>query len=326
VNLFQNDAIVIDNINDLDSVVEQLLTKSPEEIEKLGFLLKNNPEFVIQFRGERFDDGYVPYEMLRAITDIQKKIDSYFEGFLSTNSNYHAMKPQKIKVKFEKGCVIADIITALPKEAVTNFLSSINGAQITFSTIFFITAFFSNKAYQNHLQQKSEELKVKLVANKESNLMNIQEQTLNLALQAIDALQENQQMEKAKNNMMKSIIKNAEKGDTIEFKNTLDSRVFTIEDKDEFKLEKEPIEKYITIEEYFNIRSISEHKVSPIVEIYNGTYNKMKAETKFTEYEIIELAKAINEHRSLRFKIKALERDGTIVSAEIYELIGVQYA
>ena len=74
MNLFQNKTVVIEDIKDIDFIISQLLTMSQEEIEELDFALDNLPEFVIKFKGERYDDGYLPYEMLKAITDIQNMI------------------------------------------------------------------------------------------------------------------------------------------------------------------------------------------------------------------------------------------------------------
>lgn len=330
MNLFQNQSVIIHDIKDIDNLIEQLLVLPTEEIEKLEFLLDKTPEFIIQFRGERYDDGYLPYEMLKGITEIQTKIDNYFESFINSNLKDHngkpldiKLKPERIKVKFEKGCVIADIITALPKEAVTAFLSSINGTQITFSTFFFILAFYSNKSYQKFLDNEKEKLQIKLKSNENQEQVNLQKQTLELALKAIETLQQNKDMEKAKNTIPQSLLKHAKNDESIEFKTSIEQTKFSNKNIADFEVIDDADEKYITIEEIFNIKTISEHKVSPQIEIYNSNYQKIKAQTKLSEDEIVKLAKALKEHYGLKFKIKALTKNNQIISAEVYEIMSI---
>lgn len=310
MHLFTDKTFDINSYSDIHKIIDYILIH-PEKHVSINFN-KIEP-LELKFQGTRFNQDYLPVEFFDVLKTFEVEYINFFSEVLKKdikNANLFVQVKRSSLLDMFKGDIPPDVIELLKK---------LNSTDVLISVLFTILCWYGNSSYQEYLKEETKRLEI--LSNKE-----ISQNALDIAKTALDALKENQQLERSKNRPIHQSLKMLNQEEKISFgiqnstidytrNNDIDFNYSQIDNNEE-KFH------YSTVEDTFIIKGINEKRNKDKITIKSNVENAFEATLMLSYSEIHEIYKAKEKKETINLKVKiGRNKENKIKEAIVIEVM-----
>lgn len=285
--------IKINSVEEIDNTIEKILN-SPNEYFDID--IGQLEPIIFRFIGNRFNKDFIPLKTAEISVIYKGNFIKYYNNLLHTKIDENILF-----FYYKKGSFEIDFQQVLT-EIVNKGISNMSGIEITLTILFGIGAWFAKESYSEYLEKEKAKF------------------TNETAIKAIEALQQNIELQNAKNKPVNKAIEILENEEKLEYGNIKDKAVYSNNDIEKFNIVDDEYIIYDTITEAFYIKELKDKEGKKIVTLKRDKQAKFEAISKLDNN--LPLYNSFDERKPIKLKIKiGKNQQGKIIEADIYELV-----
>ena len=283
--------IEIGSINDVDRAIEQVLRSDKEYFQ---IAINNLDPVVFRFEGGRFDEDYIPLEMLSVARYYKTGFEKYFTNLLkkrvSSDVLYFNVKRGSFEIDFQ----------SIIEQAIDKAIGNMTGKETAIIIILAIGAWAASTAYQKYLESKEKISSDEVIKS------------------AIDALKERSIMEESKNKPIKKTLEKLVDDEALKYGAGENIGEYTKMDAQKFDYNEAPPLTYETIKSVCVVKKTEDKKRHIYATLKCDALGTVEAVSKLEDNS--SLYKSLDKGLKLHLKMTiGRDADGTIEEADIVE-------